>query len=197
MEMRGEKVDVNRIRQNVQEGMGDFKNRMDTWSEEVKVSAQKLSERAKEFGKTRGRAFASEISESSKPVASGCGHIMGVLFKAFFIFILGTITLSLFAALMAVLFGGVAWWPINNFLWSSNYQKVLAWGTLLLFIAVPIIALMTWLIRRLARIRSRNHYMGWIFGGLWTAGWVFAILFAIIIAKDLRSYDRVSNIVSL
>ena len=197
MEMRGEKVDVNRIRQNVQEGMGDFKNRMDTWSEEVKVSAQKLSERAKEFGKTRGRAFASEISESSKPVASGCGHIIGVLFKAFFIFILGTITLSLFAALMAVLFGGVAWWPINNFLWSSNYQKVLAWGTLLLFIAVPIIALMTWLIRRLARIRSRNHYMGWIFGGLWTAGWVFAILFAISIAKDLRSYDRVSNIVSL
>ncbi len=195
MEMRGEKVDVNRIRQNVQEGMGDFKARMESWSEEVKESAQQFSQKAKEFGNTRGKTFAAEVSEASG--RSGCAHIIGVLFKAFFIFIAGSITLALFAALMAVIFGGVAWWPINNFLWSSNYQKMLAWGTLLLFFAVPVIAMMTWLIRRIARVKSRNSYMGWIFGGLWTAGWIFAILFAINIATDLRSYERVPVQVSL
>ena len=112
MEMRGEKVDVNRIRQNVQEGMGDFKTRMESWSGEVKASAQQFSERAKEFANTSGKTFASEVASTSRPVASGCGHVIGVLFKAFFIFIFGTIALALFAALMAILFGGVAWWPI-------------------------------------------------------------------------------------
>ncbi len=194
MEMRGEKVDVNRIRQNVQEGMGDFKARMETWSEEVKESAQQFSQKAKEFGNTRGKTFAAEVSATGR---SGCAHAIAVVFKAFFIFIAGSITIALFAALMAVIFGGVAWWPINNFLWSSDYQKMLAWGTLLLFFAVPVIAMMTWLIRRIARVKSRNNYMGWIFGGLWTAGWVFAILFAISIATDLRSYERVPTPVSL
>ncbi|HEY0356707.1 MAG TPA: PspC domain-containing protein, partial [Flavisolibacter sp.] len=197
MEMRGEKVDVNRIRQNVQEGMGDFKTRMESWSGEVKASAQQFSEKAKEFANTSGKTFASEVSATSRPVASGCGHVIGVLFKAFFIFVFGTIALALFAALMAILFGGVAWWPINNFLWTSSYQKMLAWGTLLFFIAVPIIGMMTWLIRRIARVRSRNHYLGWIFGGLWTIGWVAGILFAISIAKDLRSYEKVEQPVSI
>ena len=197
MEMRGEKVDVNRIRQNVKEGMSDFKNRMGTWGEEVKTSAQELGTKASDFANTRGKAFAGEVAETARPLARGIGHIIGVLFKAFFIFVAGCITLGLFAALMVIIFGGVAWWPINNFLWTSSLQKALAWGTLLFFIGVPIIAFMTWLIPRMVRVRSRNRYLGYIFGGLWTIGWVCAISFAASIAKDLRMYERVSTEVAL
>lgn len=197
MEMRGEKVDVNRIKQNVQEGMGDFKNRMQTWGEEVKTSAQNLGAKASEFANTRGKAFASEFSDTTRPAATGCLHAIGVIIKAFFIFVAGCITLALFAAFMAILFGGVAWWPINNFLWTSPIQKALAWGTLLFFIGVPIIGFMTWLVRRIVRVRSRSRYLGWIFGGLWTLGWVCATLFAISIAKDVREYERVSTDINL
>ena len=49
MEMRGETVDVNRIRQNVKEGMENMKGRMKEWGQEVKDSAQNLSSKAKEF----------------------------------------------------------------------------------------------------------------------------------------------------
>lgn len=197
MEMRGEKVDVNRIKQNVQEGMGEFKNRMQSWGEEVKTSAQNLGSKASEFASTRGKAFASEVSEASKPAAQGCLHAIGVIIKAFFIFIAGCITLSLFAAFMAILFGGVAWWPINNFLWTSSVQRALAWGTLIFFIGVPIVGFMTWLIRRIVRVRSRSRYLGWIFGGLWTLGWVCAVFFAVSMAKDLREYERVNSELSL
>ena len=194
MEMRGEKVDVNRIRQNVKEGMSDFKTRMESWGEEVKTSAQQLSARASEFANTRGRTFAGEVADTARPVARGAGHIIGVLFKAFFIFIAGCITLGLFVGLMVIIFGGVAFWPINNFLWTSNIQKALAWGTLLFFIGVPIVGFMTWLVRRVVRVRSRNRYLGWIFGGLWTIGWICAVCFAASIAKDLRVYDRTNAI---
>jgi phage shock protein PspC (stress-responsive transcriptional regulator) len=198
MEMRGEKVDVNRIRQNVKEEMNDFKNKMQNWGEEVKQTAQTWTKEAKEYANVRSKTAASEFTEMTRPSSGqGCLHAIGVIIKAFFIFIAGCITLSLFAAFMAILFGGVAWWPINNFLWTSSIQKALAWGTLIFFIGVPIIGFMTWLIRRIVRTRSHSRYLGWIFGGLWTLGWVCAIFFAVSIAKDLREYEKVTTDVSL
>ena len=194
MEMRGEKVDVNRIKQNVQEGMGDFKTRVQTWSDEVKTSAQQFGNRAKEFASTRGKEWAHEVQETARPAARGFAHIIGVIFKAFFIFIAGCIVLALFGVLMALIFGGITSWPINNFLWTSNLQRLSAWGTILFFIAVPILAFITWLIRRIVHARSGKGHLGWVFGGLWLVGWICAIVFAASIAKDLRIYDRTNAI---
>lgn len=194
MEMRGEKVDVNSIRQNVREGMGNFKSRMESWGEEVKTTAQQFGSRANEFMQNEGKVWASEVKASAPSVAQGIGHIIGVLFKAFFIFVAGCIALALFVALMFIIFGGVAWWPINDFLWTSPLQQALAWGTLVFFIGVPVVGLMTWLIRRVVRVRSRNKYLGWIFGGLWTIGWICVIWFAASMGKDLRVYDKTTAI---
>ncbi|HEV8285555.1 MAG TPA: PspC domain-containing protein [Chitinophagaceae bacterium] len=194
MEMRGERVDVNTIRQNVQEGMSDVKTRMQNWGEEVKTSAQQIGDRAKEFANTRGKVWASEVADTTRPAVRGIAHIIGVLFKAFFIFIAGCIALFLFAALMILIFGGITSWPVNNFLWTSNLQKLSAWGTLLFFITIPVVAFMTWLIRRIVRVRSKSPHLGWIFGGLWLVGWICAITFAASIAKDLRVYDRTDAI---
>ncbi|HEV7621176.1 MAG TPA: PspC domain-containing protein [Flavisolibacter sp.] len=193
MEMRGEKVDVNRIRQNVKDEMENFKTKAQAWSEEVKVSAQEFGNKAKEFANTRGKTFAQEMSETTRPVVRGVGHIIGILFKAFFIFIAGCIALSVFAVLMVLIFGGVAWWPVNDFLWSSPFQKLLGWGTLILFITVPVIGFLVWLVRRIVRVRSKSSYLGWTFGGLWLIGLLCAITFGISIAKDLTAYDRTTT----
>ncbi|TMI78321.1 MAG: hypothetical protein E6H10_17300 [Bacteroidetes bacterium] len=80
------------------------------------------------------------------------------------------------------------------FLWTSNIQKLSAWGTLLFFITVPVVAFMTWLIRRIVQVRSRNSHLSWIFGGLWVVGWVCAVVFAASIAKDVRVYERTDAI---
>ena len=141
MEMRGEKVDVNTIRQNVQEGMGSVKDRVKTWSEEVKVSAQNLGNKAKQFADTRGKTFAREVGETARSGGRGLGHAIGVLFKVFFLFIVGTIAFGLFVAVMALIFGGIAWWPVNNFLWTSKWQQLYAWGTIVFFFAVPLIGI--------------------------------------------------------
>ena len=182
MEMRGEKVDVNTIKQNVQERAKEF-------SEEVKSAAQNISTKAKEFSETRGKAFASEVRQVAKPIGSGIGHAIGVLFKVFFLFIAGTIALALFGILMAVIFGGVAWWPINDYLWTNNWQPVYAWGTLILFLGVPLIGFLVWLIRRIIGVKSRSNYLGWIFGGLWALGWVAVILLVTSMATDFRAFE--------
>ena len=197
MEMRGEKVDVNSIRQNVKEGMGNVKERVKGWSGEVKDSAEKFSRKAKEFANTRGRDFANEVGETARRSRRGIGHVIGVLFKVFFLFIAGTIAFALFVALIALIFGGVAWWPINNFLWTSNWQQVYAWGTLIFFLGVPLIGLITWIIRRIIRVRSRNSYLGWTFGFLWAIGWVAATLFAASVTRDFRDYAHVDTAITI
>lgn len=197
MEMRGEKVDVNTIRQNVKEGAGNVKDRMKSWGEEVKESAQSLSNKAKDFANTRGKTFAAEVSETARHGGRGLGHAIGVLFKVFFLFIAGTIAFALFVALIALIFGGVAWWPVNNYLWTSKWQQLYAWGTLIFFFIVPLIGFITWVIRRIVRARSRSGYLGWTFGFLWTVGWVSAILLATSLAKDFREYEHTDSPVSI
>lgn len=190
MEMRGESVNVSSIKQNVQEGIGTMKDRVKDWTEDVKNTAQNIGEKAKEFSNTRGKEFAAEVKQTVRPVANGIGHAIGVLFKVFFLFIAGTIAFGLFVALMAVIFGGVAWWPVNNFLWTSNWQQAYAWGTVILFLGVPLIGFLIWLIRRIIGVKSKNNYLGWTFGGLWALGWVSAILLAASVTKDVRYYDH-------
>lgn len=197
MEMRGEKVDVNRIRQNVKEGMDNMKDKMKGWGEEVKTSAQNFSNKAKEFSNTRGKAFATEFSETARRSSNGIGHAIGVIIKAFVLFIIGTIAFALFVSLIAFLFGGVAWWPINNFLWTSKWQQIYAWGTLIFFLIVPLAGLIVWLVRRIIRVRSRSSYLGWTFGLLWTIGWVSVILLVSSISKDFREDKNVSNNISI
>jgi len=197
MEMRGEKVDVNRIRQNVQEGMGNFKERVKGWSEEVKESAQNFSNKAKEFSRTRGKEFASDVNDTVRRSGGGLGHIIGVLFKVFFLFIAGTIAFGLFVGLIAFLFGGIAWWPINNFLWTSNWQQIYAWGTLIFFLVVPLVGFIIWVIRRITKVKSRSNYLGWTFGALWTIGWISAILLASSISKDFRNYDHTDKVIEV
>jgi phage shock protein PspC (stress-responsive transcriptional regulator) len=190
MEMRGETVDVNRIRQNVKEGMQNMKGRMKEWGQEVKESAQNFSNKAKDFSNTRGRAFAADARETVRRTGGGIGHIIGVLFKAFFLFIVGSIAFGLFVAFIALIFGGVAWWPVNNFLWTSKWQQLYAWGTLIFFLGVPLIGFIVWVIRRIMKVRSKSNYLGWTFGGLWLIGWVVAILFASSISRDFSAWKN-------
>lgn len=186
MEMRGEKVDVNRIRQNVQEGMGNVKDRMKEWGGEVRDTAQDLTGKARDFANTRGREFVSEAGGAVRRGSRGFGHVIGVLFKAFFLFIFGTIAFALFIALIGILIGGVAVWPVKDFLLNGFWQNTYAIGTLILFLGVPVVAFIVWLLRRIMRVRSHSNYLGWTFGGLWFLGWIAISLFVSSIVNDFR-----------
>jgi len=192
MEMRGEKVDVNSIRQNVQDGMGDFKTRAQAWGAEVKESAQNLGQRASDFASTRGKTFATEVGQTTRPVANGCAHVIGVLFKSFFLFIAGVIAFALFTMVIVFTLGGVAR-PFHDFLLDGFWQTAFLWGTLIFFLAVPLIAILTWIVRRLMKVRSQNRYLGYTFGGLWTLGWISLFAFISTMGRDFSRYAKVEE----
>ena len=181
LEMRGEKVDLNSIRDTVKEDLENFKTKTEKWGQEVKQTAQQFGTKAAAFGETAGtqaKSFAAEAAPMARRAGSGIGNVIGILFKAFFLFIAGIIALSLFGVLIALLFGGMATFPLKNFVLEGSGQNLLGWGTLILFLGVPLVALITWLIRRIMGVRSGNHYLGYIFSTLWIIG-LFCCIFLI------------------
>lgn len=192
LEMRGEKVDLNTIKNTIQEDLEGFKSRAEKWGGEFKSKARDFSQ---EVGSTigqKGQQFGSEAGSAIKRGGSRMGRAIGILFKAFFLFIAGIIAFALLVALLAIMVAGVGVFPLKNFFLEGFWQNFLAWSTLLLFLGVPVVAFITWVIRRIMGVRSGNRYLGFTFGGLWFIGLVCAGLLAASIARnfDARARDK-------
>ncbi|HUQ64833.1 MAG TPA: PspC domain-containing protein [Flavitalea sp.] len=189
LEMRGEKVNFNSIAITVKEDLEQFKVKAEKWGEEIKTSAQDLSKRASLQAKT----FSHEAGYAARRTGSGLGHAISVLFKVIFIFIFTIMAVVLFSVFIALLFGGIAIAPLSDFILENSFQNSLVWLTLFLFFMVPIVALITWAIRRIMGVRSRRHYLGFAFGGLWTIGLICGVLLIATVAKNFRNYARLNE----
>ncbi len=124
---------------------------------------------------------------------------MGVLFKAFFLFIAGTIIFALFVAFTAVLFSGIGlgMYDIKNYFLTGFWQNFLAFNTIALLFGVPIIAAVVWIIRRIIGSRSNSSYLGWVFGSLWTIGLISAVFLAAMITREFKRVDSVEQDVAI
>ncbi|RZK47177.1 MAG: PspC domain-containing protein [Pedobacter sp.] len=200
LQMRGEKVDLNSIRDTVKNDMGSFRNRAEKWGQEVKQTAEQFGEKAKQFGQESGtyaKRFTSEAAPAARRAGNGIGHVIGVLFKAFFLFIAAMIALSLFGVLVALLFGGFTMFPVKSFILDGTWQNLLAWSTLIFLLGVPVLSLITWLIRRIIGARSKNHYLGYVFGTLWIIGLASAITLAGLLGRNFRTKSGVEDRIEL
>ncbi len=192
LEMRGEKVDLNTIKNTIQEDLEGFKSRAEKWGGEVGAKAQEFS---KEFTQTvteKGQHFSSEVHYAAKKSSFGILKIFGFIFKAFFLFIAGIIAFALLVALLAFLVAGVGVFPLKNFFLEGFWQNFLAWSTLLLFLGVPVIAFTTWVVRRIMGVKSGNKSIGFSFAGMWVLGLISAAVLAFMIAEnfDARARDK-------
>jgi phage shock protein PspC (stress-responsive transcriptional regulator) len=183
LEMKGEKVDVASIRNAIQEELNGVKGRSEKIGEDLKSKAEAWGSEVKE----RAQAFSEQASPLAKNAGNGIGHAIGVLFKAFFLFIAGIIVFSLFIALVAILIAAFGIYPVKNFFLDGFWHNASAWGTLILFLGVPIVALVVWLIRRITGVRSTNNYLGYVFGTLWTFGWVSLMMFAGLTGRQYKN----------
>ena len=184
LEMRGEKIDLNSIKSTIQEDLHAFAARAEKWGKEV-------NEKAQDFGKDVSHTVTSSAQNAGNvvvPVAksgiSRIGTAIGVVFKAFFMFIFGLIALVLLITLVAILFAGAVVFPLKNFLLEGFDQQFLGWLFLLLFFGTPIIALITSLIRRVMGVKSGNKYIGYTFAGMWVIGLFSGLLLISSIKKD-------------
>jgi phage shock protein PspC (stress-responsive transcriptional regulator) len=192
LEMRGEKIDLESIKNTIKSDLEGFKQKATVVGGEIK-------QRAEEFGnemKSRSGNIRRDLSNVNVP-SRGIGHAIGVLFKAFFLFISVVVTFALVTVLIGVLFGGAGLLPLKNYFIQGFWQNIMVWGVAILFLLLPVIAILTWLIRRIIGARSRNNYLGYTFGSLWVIGLICLIFLAASVGRHFSAPSSVHDEIEL
>jgi phage shock protein PspC (stress-responsive transcriptional regulator) len=166
MEMRGQKVDINSIRENV---YSDVRSKAQDFSNEVRQSASRLSERTSEFMSARSRTFAQEARTAGRPLVNRTGQVISTLFRAFFLFVATVIAFALFMALIAYFFGGFSK-MVDGFILQTSTHRTLAWIGVLLTLGIPVLSLITTIARRLLKIKAGARYLYGGYSLLWVVG---------------------------
>ncbi|MEI9935474.1 MAG: PspC domain-containing protein [Ferruginibacter sp.] len=167
LEMKGEKVDIHSIKNSIVEEMKDVKQRAKKFAEDKNITA--------------------DMSNTAKRTRKSLGDILFIILKGFAYFIIGCVAFALVASLLAIAFLSIGIFPVlNDFLLRDGWQTIFAWGTLLFFISVPVIGVVTWIIRRIAKAKSNSKILRFTFISLWTIGWVSFIFLLASVTKDFK-----------
>ncbi len=188
LEMRGEKIDIESIKNTIKSDLEGFRQKATSVGAEMK-------ERAEQFGnelKDRSSGIRKDISSVNIP-RQGIGHAIGVLFKAFFLFISVIVTFALVMALVGLIFTGPVVLPFKNYIIQGFWQNMMAWSVLLLFIILPVVGLLTWLIRRIIGVRRGSNYLGYTFGSLWVIGLISFIFLLASISRHFSTRNGVNQ----
>jgi phage shock protein PspC (stress-responsive transcriptional regulator) len=189
LEMRGEKVDLESIKNTIKSDLEGVKGRARDMGMEMKDRFQQVGE---EF-RAGSRNFANEAAPIARSAGHGIGHAIGVLFRVFFLFIAGIIAFALIMVLIGLLFSGTGILSFKAYIVTGFWPNLLIWASFFLFLVIPVVALLTWLIRRITRTRSRGHYLGYIFAGLWVIGLFCFITLAGMVINDFRYREHVEE----
>jgi len=193
LEMRGEKVDLESIKNTIKSDLDSFAKKASNVGADMKSTFQRTGEQVKQSTQN----FASEAYPAARRTGSGIARAIGVLFKAFFLFIAGLIAFCLIMVLISLVFRGPGILTIKNYILSGFWQNFLAWASFFLFLVVPVIGLLVWLIRRITGVRSRQHYLRYSFLTLWVIGLFCTIALAGVIMNNFRSRQHVEEELTL
>jgi hypothetical protein len=197
MEMKGEKVDLESIKNKVQDELHgvkkNFSENAGKWKEDLSQRAGDIKNEAKEAAER----ISGEAGPAIRRTGSRFGNFILTLIKVFFFFILSIIAFALLMASFGLIAAGAVVMPLKDFMPDGSWIQTYAWGTLILFIFVPVVAIIIWLVRTIAGIKSRNHYIAYTLGTLWTLGWVSVILLATSITKQFKRSGQIRSDVTL
>ena len=197
LEMKGEKVDLESIKNKVREEMSDvssnLKEKAGKWKNEFGSKAAEISQEAKESA----QRFSNEAGPAFKSTRNGFVKFVVTVFKVFFFFIGGIIAIALIAASFGIFAMGNVLMPLKNFAVNSQSIQWYAWGTLILFFIVPIIAIIQWIIRAIVGHKSKSPVIGITFGVLWTLGWVSLVMLVATISKQFKRVGSVKTELAL
>jgi phage shock protein PspC (stress-responsive transcriptional regulator)/heme/copper-type cytochrome/quinol oxidase subunit 2 len=181
LEMKGEKIDMNSIKNSVMEEIKGVKQR-----------AEKFGNEAKAFAAEKGKTVGADIGNVARRSSRSFGDIIVLIVKGFAYFIMGCVGFALVVALFGIAIASVGIFPLKDFVLRDGWQNILAWGTLIFFIAVPVIGVITWIIRRLAKIKSNGRIMRFTFISLWIIGWVCIISLIALVTKDFKASNNLT-----
>ena len=183
LEMMGEKVDINSIKNTIQTDMEGFGKRAKNWGSSFEKKQASSTEN------TNTNSGAGGLDHRK-----GCFYYFGrtitILMKAFVYFILGIITISILAALFGVGVATTGLLPLKKFILEDGLQSWAFIGSVLLFIWVPVIGIVTAIIRKIAGYKNSNIWVRSSFIALWVLGWVCVFYFFSSLGNSFSKHNQ-------
>ena len=134
----------------------------------------KFGKEAAGFAQETGKRFSTEFSKTTRRSSRGAGGALALLVKIFVYIFIGAILFSIVSALFAL---GVAMFgllPLKGYILNDGWETIFAWGSLL-FIWVPVIAIITSVIRRIAHVHNNSGVIRTAFLSFWLLGLICVI----------------------
>jgi phage shock protein PspC (stress-responsive transcriptional regulator) len=199
LEMVGEKVDLNSIKNTIQNEMEGFSKRAQNWGSEFykksrTESSQQRTEDRNEGRDERSNAAHENSSNMTYRENKGCLHFIGraitISIKVFVYFVLAIVGVSLLAALFGIGAAATALYPLKKFVLEDGAQSWSVFGAILLFIWVPIIGIVTAVIRKIGGLKKANVWVRSSFWALWIVGWVMLFYFGSSIGNSFNKHNK-------
>ncbi len=182
LEMKGEKVDMNSIKNSVMEEM-----------KTVGKKAEKFGSEASSIINEKAKTVAGDVQNFSRRNRGGFGNVIAMMARIFAYFVIGCVCLAIFGGLIGVIVAAVKVYPLKDYLLTGNSQNFYAWGTLLFFITVPIIGILVWLIRKVTNSRNNSGIFRVTFICLWIIGWICAVLLVTSVSNEFRRKSDIAH----
>ncbi len=180
LEMVGEKVDLNSIKNTIQNDMEGFSKRAQSWGSDLYNRNKGTNNEGTATTHNQDANKSSEnhrSTEKRKGFLYFIGRIITLCIKGFVYFILAIVGISLLAALFGIGVAATALLPLKNFILDDGAQTWSVIGAILLFVWVPIIGIVTAVIRKFAGLKKANVWVRSSFIALWIVGWVVLFYF--------------------
>jgi phage shock protein PspC (stress-responsive transcriptional regulator) len=185
LEMKGEKVNLSNIKNTIQKDMEGFGDRAKDFGKEVGDRASKIGS---EIGQ-KGKQFGTEASHIARKTGTSLGDVIGMIFKIIGYFILAVVLIAIVTTLFGIGIAVTGLLPLKAYLIADGWQSLLAWGTFIFFIWVPVIGIITWIIRKIAKSKANSSIMRFSFIAMWILGWICFIGLLASIRSDFSYHN--------
>ena len=202
LEMVGEKVDLNSIKNTIQNDMEGFSKRAQSWGSDLYNRKKGTNHLNEEYASnnegtasTTNNEDSYKYSENQRPSEKRkgllyyLGRIITIFIKGFVYFILAIVGISLLAALFGIGVAATALLPLKKFLIEDGAQTWSMVGAILLFVWVPIIGIVTAVIRKIAGFKKANVWVRSSFWALWIVGWVMLFYFGTSLGNSFSRHN--------
>lgn len=113
--------------------------------------------------------------------------------RVFAFIIMGLALIPIFSVLVGLLFSTIFMMPLTNAVLHTPLLKWLGVLSILLFVILPLVALLVWGIRRIAGVKGPNKPLRLSFGGLWALGLASAITLSALLLGEMNKKSFVEN----
>lgn len=186
LEMKGEKVDLNNIKNTIQGDIESFAKRAESFGQTLKEKGTELGNNFNE----KSKQFATEANTEMKKRSRDIGDIIALIAKICVYFILGCILIAIVAALFGIGITTTSLLPLKKYIVTDGWQNYFTWGTLIFFIWVPVVGVVVFIIRRVTKMKKNSNLIGYTFSALWAIGWICFINLIALLTKDFKYHNN-------